>query len=102
MHSKKQSLRNTNVRVHGFSTYPDDLPYKMMRSVLASMGALCAPMAYLTLRALRQAPAAAILAAFMIIFGMIGSLHLSLECSQFALRLSFSLVLTCEWYTADR
>ncbi|KAF9291651.1 hypothetical protein BGZ68_002973 [Mortierella alpina] len=49
-------------------TYPDDLPYKTMRSVLASMGALCAPMAYLTLRALGQAPVAAILAAFMIIF----------------------------------
>ncbi|KAF9979386.1 hypothetical protein BGZ75_009760 [Mortierella antarctica] len=52
-------------------TYPSDLPYKTMRSVVATMGALCAPMAYFTLRALGQAPSAAILAAFMIIFGMI-------------------------------
>ncbi|CAO3566900.1 unnamed protein product [Mortierella alpina] len=49
-------------------TYPSELPYMAMRSVVASMGALCAPMAFLTLRALGQAPFAAILAAFMIIF----------------------------------
>ncbi|KAF9945620.1 hypothetical protein BGZ72_001170 [Mortierella alpina] len=49
-------------------TYPSELPYKTMRSVVASMGALCAPMAYVTLRAIGQAPSASILAAFMIIF----------------------------------
>ncbi|KAF9957264.1 hypothetical protein BGZ70_009563 [Mortierella alpina] len=51
-----------------FDNVSDELPYKTTRSVVSSMGALCAPMAYLTLRALGQVPSAAIPAAFMVIF----------------------------------
>ncbi|KAF9433540.1 hypothetical protein BGZ76_009309 [Entomortierella beljakovae] len=49
--------------------YPNTIPYTSMRAVLALMGALCAPTAYITLKANDQGTGAAILATIMIAFG---------------------------------
>ncbi|KAF9201601.1 hypothetical protein BGZ49_008162 [Haplosporangium sp. Z 27] len=48
--------------------YPSSMPYISMRLVVSLMGALCAPIAYVTLKSSGQSALAAILASFMIVF----------------------------------
>ncbi|KAK3827905.1 MAG: Dolichyl-phosphate-mannose-protein mannosyltransferase-domain-containing protein [Benniella sp.] len=48
--------------------YPQNLPFLYMRATMALMGALCAPMAYVTLKAVDQSTAAAIAAAILVVF----------------------------------
>ncbi|KAF9113723.1 hypothetical protein BGX27_000937 [Mortierella sp. AM989] len=48
--------------------YPGSLPYTSMRLTVSLMGALCAPMAYVTLKSSGQSAFAAILASVMIVF----------------------------------
>lgn len=51
------------------SPYPHDLPFLYMRATMALMGALCAPMAYVTLKAIGQSTATAVAAATLVAFG---------------------------------
>lgn len=65
------------------SAYGDKVPFLAMRTAMAVMGALVAPMAYITLRNKGQSAPTAILASLLVAFGNI--LQLSESCDAFVL-----------------
>lgn len=59
------------------SAFPGSTPYVSLRLVMALMGALCSPMAYVTLKATGQSAPAALVAATLVAFGTSVSLAFS-------------------------
>ncbi|KAG0209219.1 hypothetical protein BGX28_010441 [Mortierella sp. GBA30] len=63
-------------------SYPGHIPYVAMRATMALMGALCGPMAYVTVKVAGQGASAAILAATLVAFATLMSWNMFIKNSS--------------------